>query len=114
MLLGLVLLACSACAARPISTARVGSAEESVRVARNAGAARVPDADFHLRLAERQIATARRLLDEGEPERAEWFLVRAEADATVADALAREAHQKAAADAVADHARDVASEGEAR
>lgn len=60
---------------------------------------------MHLRLAQEQIALARRLLDDGESERAEWFLVRAEADAAVASALAREAREKAAADALASRAK---------
>jgi hypothetical protein len=101
------------CAARPVPAARVGSAEAAVSAARADGATKLPEAAVHLRLAEEQLVRARRLIRDGEHERAEWFLVRAEADAALADALAREADQKAAADAVANRARDIA-EGESR
>ena len=96
-MLALICVASAACAARPLPAARVGSAEAAVLAARAHGAARLPDAAMHVRLAEDQIARARRLIGEGEHERAEWFLVRAEADATLAAALAREAEQKDAA-----------------
>ena len=39
----------------------------------------------------------RSLIDDGEPDRAEWLLVRAEADAELAIASTREAEQKLAA-----------------
>ena len=107
---GLVLALTAACAARPVPAARVGSAEAAVRSARDHGATRLPDAALHLRLAENQVARARRLIDEGEQERAEWLLVRAEADASVADALAREAAQKSAAEETNARARALATE----
>jgi len=93
------------CASRPLPAARVGSAEAATSAAKDAGAGAIPDAATHLHLAEQQIALARRLLDEGETERAEWFLVRAEADAAVASALAREAREKEAADTLASRAK---------
>lgn len=89
------------CGAHARPAARVGSAEEAVRTARDDGAAALPDAAVHLRLAEDQVARARRLIEEGEHERAEWFLRRAEADAALADALAREARERTAADSEA-------------
>lgn len=112
-MVGLVLAACAACAgcgARPLPAARVGSAEAAVRAARENGATRLPDAALHVRLAEDQITRARRLIDEGEHQRAEWLLVRAEADANVAAALVREAQQTTAAEEVAGKVR-VATEG---
>jgi hypothetical protein len=100
----------ASCAARPLPAARVGSAEAAVRSARDHGAMRLPDAAMHLRLAEDQVVRARRLINEGEHERAAWLLVRAEADATVADALAREAEQKSAAEETSNRARVLAAE----
>jgi hypothetical protein len=105
-----LLLATAACAARSVPAARVGSAEAAVRAAREHGATRLPDAALHLRLAEDQVTRARRLIDEGEHERAEWLLVRAEADASVADALAREAMQKSAAEETNARARALATQ----
>lgn len=99
----------SACAGHAMPAARVGSAEAATRAARDAGAERTPDAALHLRLAERQIDQARRLIDEGEPERAEWLLVRAEADASLATALSREAQAKVSADAMATRVREAAA-----
>lgn len=111
-LLVVACVGCGACGARPTPAARVGSAEAAVRDARDAGAAQLPDAAFHLRLAEEQVERARRLIHDGEHERARWLLVRAEADATVAAALAQEAAQKNAAEALATRARVLALEGE--
>lgn len=108
-MVALVVAACAACGTRVAPAVRVGSAEAAVRTARDNGATQLPDAAFHLRLAEDQVARARRLIDDGEHERAHWLLVRAEADATVAAALAREAQQKNAAEALTIRARELAS-----
>lgn len=111
-MLGLALAACvTGCLAHPMPATRVGSAEASVRAARVAGAERTPDAAMHLRLAEQQIARARQLIDEGEPERAEWLLVRAEADASLAAALSREVQAKMSTDATAARVRAAAAAG---
>lgn len=98
------------CASPPLPAARVGSAEAGVREARAAGAERIPNAASHLRLAELQIERARRLIEDGEPDRAHWMLLRAEADAAVAAALSREAEQKVATDEAASRARTVAAQ----
>jgi hypothetical protein len=110
----LLAVACAACAARPTPAARVGSAEAAVRAARESGATGLPDAALHLRLAEQQVARARRLIQEGEHERAQWLLVRAEADAMLAQALAVEAQHKNAAEMTATRARELAAEGAMR
>lgn len=80
-----------------------------MRSARDHGATQLPDAALHLRLAEDQVVRARRLINDGEHERAAWLLVRAEADATVAEALAREAEQKNAAEDASTRARHLAT-----
>lgn len=100
----------SACAAHSVPAARVGSAEATVRAARADGAATTPDAAVYLRLAEQQVDDAKRLIDEGEPERAEWLLVRAEADAALAAALSREAKAEQLADETSARARDAAED----
>lgn len=105
---GLLVLACAACGPRSTPAARVGSAEAALRTARAEGATQLPDGAYHLRLAEDQLARARRLIEDGEHERAQWMLLRAEEDASVAMALAREAAQKNAASAVATRARELA------
>ena len=98
------------CAATgPVPAARIGSAEAAVREARGTGAERAPEAAVHLRLAEDQIDRARRAIEEGELEHAEWLLVRAEADAELASALSREAEKKQSADRVATSVREAAA-----
>jgi hypothetical protein len=98
----LIGLACAAmtfaCASHPLPTARVGSAEAAVRAAREVGAERVPAAALHLRIAQHELSRAQALVRDGEYEHAEWMLVRSEADAEVAVALAREAQQRSVAD----------------
>jgi hypothetical protein len=111
---GLLVVASAACGARPTPAARVGSAEAAVRAARESGAPGLPDAALHLRLAEDQVTRARRLIQEGEHERAQWLLVRAEADATLAQALAQEAQQKNAAEVTTTRARELATQGAPR
>lgn len=108
IMLGL-LSGAAACGARPLPAARVGSAEAAVRSARERGATQLPDAAMYLRLAEDQVARARVLIEEGEHERAEWLLVRAEADANVAAALAREATLKIKAEETSSRARMLAN-----
>ena len=55
-----------------------------------AGAARTPRAALQLKLAEEQVAQARRMMEDGEYERADYMTLRAFNDAQLAMALARE------------------------
>ncbi len=97
---GMVVLAMTlvACASRSLPTARVGSVEAGVRAAREVGAENVPAAALHLRIAQGELSRARTLVHDGEYEQAEWLLVRSEADAALAVALAREANARRVAD----------------
>ena len=72
-------------------TVRVGSAEEAVNAATREGAYGHPRAAAQLRLAASEVHRARLLIRRGEYREAESLLRRAEADAEVATALAREA-----------------------
>jgi hypothetical protein len=109
-----VLAVTVACGSPSLAGARVGSAEAAVREAKESGAERSSQAAIHLALAQQQIAAARRALDDGELDRAEWLLVRAEADAALATALSREEAQRAAADAAGTEARRIAGAGDHR
>lgn len=91
-------LTAAACASRPYPAARVGSAEATVRAADEAGSSRIPEAAMHLRLAHEALARARASMAQGDYERAERQLLRAEADAHLAMALAREAESLSARD----------------
>jgi hypothetical protein len=66
------------------------SAEAAVRAAEVGGAPSVPKAELHLKQARDQIDEAKRLIEEGENERAAYVLDRAAADAELALALAEE------------------------
>ncbi len=107
---GLFSLGVLACASRPLPTARVSSSEAAVRGAHEVGAEQTPEAALHLQMARDQLARARALMNDGEHEDAEWYLARAESDAEVAIALAREAKAKQAADHATMSVRQAASE----
>jgi hypothetical protein len=79
------------CASAPPPTEQLASAEASLRAAREIGAAQVPRAELHLRLAQEQLTKARTLSKDGDNEEAARLMDRAHADAELALALAREA-----------------------
>lgn len=82
------------CASLPAPTERMASSEAAVRGAREVGAEKVPPASLELRLAEEGIAQAKQLMAQGDNERAERLLQRAQADAELALSLAREDHAR--------------------
>ncbi len=63
-----------------------------MRGATEVGAGQIPRAALHLKLAEEQIDKAKRFIQDGYNQRAELALRRAQADAELALAIARE-HQ---------------------
>lgn len=79
------------CASSPAPVEQLASAEASVRAARELGAASVPRAELHLKLAQQQVTQARQLSADGENEQASVLLTRARADAELAVSLTREA-----------------------
>lgn len=94
--------ALTACAhSGPPPRARADYSEASIRAARALGAERVPEAATRLGAAQDNLARALQLMDQGETERADGLLVRAEADAELAAALAREAQLRTDAEEVA-------------
>lgn len=88
----------TASAAVPIE--RVTSPEASVSAAEALGAASSSQAQLHLQLAKEQLDKGKKLLAAGEAERADLMLMRADADALLAQALARENTAKLAAQQV--------------
>jgi hypothetical protein len=85
-----MLLLLLACGSYPPPTERLTTAEAAIRGASEVGAERVPRAALHLKLAQEQTDKARRLMQDGYNERAELTLKRAQADAELAIALAKE------------------------
>ena len=82
-----------ACASNP-PTEHLAASMASVRGAETAGAANVPQAALHLKLAQEEIAQAQKLIEEDENERADGMTQRATMDADLALALTREAQIK--------------------
>ena len=88
---GLVGLA--GCASHPAPVQRMADAEATTRGAQEVGAGEAanPQAQLHLRMAQEEISVAKKLMDDGDNERADFTLLRAKSDAELALALAREA-----------------------
>ncbi len=99
----LTALAACACGGAAVPHDQMTAAEASVSAAEAGGAGEVPKAALHGKKAKDQIAEAKKLIEQGENEMAEWSLQRASSDATLALSLAREESLKAeAAKAVAE------------
>jgi hypothetical protein len=96
---GVSLAMVSACGGSyPEPRNQLAASEASLRAAEVGGAQNDPQCALHLKRAREQVETGKALIQEGENERAEWVLRRAQADADLALALATEqAHQKQAA-----------------
>ncbi len=81
----------SACATTNFETKeKMAESRAAVRAAEAIGADQVAPAALHLQYARDQISRAQRFLQEGDAQRAAWILERAEADANLAYAFARE------------------------
>lgn len=87
-------LALAACGSFPKPEAHVASSEGSLRGAQEAGAQNVPEASLHFKLAQEERDKAIALMKDGENERAEYMFMRSEADAELANAIARKAAAK--------------------
>jgi hypothetical protein len=78
------------CASAPVPTARLASTQAAVRAAQEVGADKTPQAELHLKLAKEGLDQAKGLLGNDDNERAGWVLERAESDAELSLALAKE------------------------
>jgi hypothetical protein len=70
------------------------ASEAAMRAAEVAGAQNSPQSALHLKRAREQIDSGKSLIGEGENERAEWVLRRAQADADLALSLSSEEVQR--------------------
>jgi hypothetical protein len=86
-----------ACGSYPAPTERLASSQAALRVAQEVNATGNPQASLHLKLAQEQLEQAKQMMADNDNKRAEYVLMRAEADAELAEALAREAQFKAQA-----------------
>lgn len=97
-------------AAVPPPTQRMADAQSAHRSAQELGANELPNAQLSLKLASDQIAQAEKAMSSGDNERANSLLIRAQADAELAIAQAREADSSAEVqEAVSDSAAQKAT-----
>jgi len=103
-------LGAAACASVPVPAERLASAEAALRSAVEVGAEKTPQAALHLKMARDQIADAKNLIKSGDTERADSELARAQIDAELSLALARESDARAKATATIEEARSLRSD----
>ncbi len=87
----IVLVALCGCASAPIVLDRLPETQAPMRAAEELGAARVPQAALELKLAQDEVQQAKLFAKDGNKQRADMLMLRAQADAELAVALAREA-----------------------
>jgi hypothetical protein len=93
------------CGSYPAPTERVASAEAGIRGAQEVGANSVPQAALSVKLAQEEVQKAKQLMQDGDNRRAELILMRAQADAELALAQAREAQAKTEAQHAVDQVK---------
>jgi hypothetical protein len=82
---------CAACGGYAIPAQHVTGAQAAIAAARVDGADADSQAATHLKLAEEEYASARRLTHQGDAKQADFMFLRAEADAELAQSLAKRA-----------------------
>lgn len=91
------------CGGAPPPVEQLASAQAEIKGAQEIGAAEDPKAKLHVKLAQEQLDRAKQLMADGDNEQATLLLLRAEADAQLAHALAKlRSTGQAAAEAVHD------------
>jgi hypothetical protein len=93
-IIGALAIALGACGSYPPPTERMASSEATIRGAQEVGATGVPAAALSVKLAQEEVQKAKQLMQDGDNRRAELVLMRAQADAELALAQAREAQAK--------------------
>ena len=91
--ISIIALALTACAGKP-PTEHLASSMAAVKTAESAGASNEPQAALHLKLAKEQIGQAQQMMEEEDFEEADRMTMRANEDAELAIAMAREARIK--------------------
>ena len=96
-----LVLACG-CASYPMPADRMAQAEAAARSAQETGANAIPQGQLHLKLAREEIVEAQALISDKHNKRADFVLLRAQADAELALAEAREEQARGEARKVLD------------
>jgi hypothetical protein len=103
-------LTVAGCGSAPVPAENVTQAKSSISAAEAVGAQSVPKSALHLKMAKDQVAQAEAMIQDGETEEAKLVLLRAQADAELALALAREASIRAEAQAAMKKVQDLAAQ----
>lgn len=88
--LGIAVLVSACVSGGAVPADKLGRARASVKSAQEMGAERNPTAAAHLRVARDELAAGRKLVIDGEQDKAAIMLLKAEADADLAMNLTRE------------------------
>jgi len=94
----------AACATGTLPSAQLEASSAAIRAAEEAGAKDVPQAALHLQLAKEQSDQAKKFAAHGQVDRGTLYLMRAEADADLALALA---HGKVAQSGAEDESNQI-------
>ena len=101
----ILLAACGGSAPPPAD--RLATAEAAARSAHELGADKAPQSQLHVQLADEQIAQAKKLMADGENERADFVLQRASADAELSVMIAKENTASGEAEKAREHLKNV-------
>ena len=91
---GLVALFSAGCGSAAVPLDRLTDAKATVRAAQEAGAQSTPQAALHLKMANDELASAQKAMDDGDNDRARLLMNQAQADADLSLALARGTAEK--------------------
>jgi len=87
----------AACGSAALPMDKLTDAKSTVRAAQEAGAQSTPQAQLHLKMANDELASAQKAIDENDGDRARLLLNQAQADADLSLTLARGSADKQAA-----------------
>ena len=82
------------CASSGVSVDRLTDAKATIRAAQEAGAQSTPQAALHLKMANDELASAQKAMDDSDNDRARLLLNQAQADADLSLSLARGSTEK--------------------
>jgi Domain of unknown function (DUF4398) len=102
---GIAALGLVGCGSVPAPHEREASSQAAIRTATEMDAQQVPQAALHLKLAQEQFEKGKALMNDGDNARATYLLMRAQADAELSLALARENKTRTEAQTLIDKLR---------
>ena len=96
-LASITVLFAAACGGSALPLDKLTDAKSTVRAAQEAGAQSTPQAQLHLKMANDELASAQKAIDDNDGDRARLLLNQAQADADLSLTLARGSADKQAA-----------------